>query len=127
MRNKNWVRLLAHVTGSVNQDLLLQNEYLAAENRILRAKLVRKGYRRPSRVFLLTSSLRCLSEVLRRKDGVVQRNGRAGALRIEFIERSRDALGRHRVPSIPTLHAHPNINYVYVPAIPRTPTISPLE
>ena len=33
---------------------------------------------------------RILSEVLRRKDGVVQRNGRAGALRIEFIERSRD-------------------------------------
>lgn len=28
-----------HVTGSVNQELLLQNEYLAAENRILRAKL----------------------------------------------------------------------------------------
>jgi hypothetical protein len=33
---------------------------------------------------------RILSEVLRRKDGVEQRNGRAGALRIEFIERSRD-------------------------------------
>ncbi len=32
---------------------------------------------------------RILSEVLRRKDGVVQRNSRAGALRIEFIERSR--------------------------------------
>ena len=31
-----------------------------------------------------------LSEVLRRKDGVVQRNVRAGALRIEFIERSRE-------------------------------------
>jgi hypothetical protein len=31
-----------------------------------------------------------LSEVLRRKDGVERRNGRAGALRIEFIERSRD-------------------------------------
>ena len=42
MRNKKWVRLLAYVTGSVNQELLLQNEYLAAENRILRAK-------RPSR------------------------------------------------------------------------------
>jgi hypothetical protein len=39
MRNKKWVRLLAYVTGSVNQELLLQNEYLAAENRILRAKL----------------------------------------------------------------------------------------
>ena len=33
---------------------------------------------------------RILSEVLRRKNGVVQRNGRAGALRIEFIERSRN-------------------------------------
>ena len=30
-------RLLAFVTGLVNQELLLQNEYLAAENRILRA------------------------------------------------------------------------------------------
>jgi putative transposase len=34
-----WVRLLAYVTGSVNQELLLRNEYLAAENRILRVKL----------------------------------------------------------------------------------------
>jgi predicted transcriptional regulator len=33
---------------------------------------------------------RILSEVLRREDGVVQRNHRAGALRIEFIERSRN-------------------------------------
>ena len=33
------MRLLAYVTGSVNQELLLRNEYLAAENRILRAKL----------------------------------------------------------------------------------------
>jgi hypothetical protein len=39
MRNKKLVRLLAYVTGSVNQELLLQNEYLAAEDRILRAKL----------------------------------------------------------------------------------------
>ena len=33
---------------------------------------------------------RILSEVLRRKNGVEQRNGRAGALPIEFIERSRN-------------------------------------
>ena len=33
------MRLLAYVTGSVNQELLLRNEYLAAENQILRAKL----------------------------------------------------------------------------------------
>ena len=29
MRNKKWMRLLAYVTGSVNQELLLRNEYLA--------------------------------------------------------------------------------------------------
>src|SRR6476660_1601429 len=42
MRNSRWVRLLAYVTGSVNQELLLQNEYLAAENRISRTKLPRR-------------------------------------------------------------------------------------
>ncbi len=34
-----WARLLAYVTGLVNQELLLQNEYLAAENHILKARL----------------------------------------------------------------------------------------
>ena len=37
MQNNKWARLLAYVTGLVNQQLLLQNEYLAAENRILRS------------------------------------------------------------------------------------------
>ena len=32
-------RLIAYVTGMLNQQLLLQNEYLLAENRILRAHL----------------------------------------------------------------------------------------
>ena len=35
----NWKRLLAHITGSVDQELLLRNEYLATENRILRNQL----------------------------------------------------------------------------------------
>src|SRR5215475_9733792 len=39
MKENKWVRLLASVTGSANQELLLQNEYLAAENRILRPRL----------------------------------------------------------------------------------------
>ena len=39
MTDNKWARLLAYVTGLVNQKLLLQNEYLAAENRILRAHL----------------------------------------------------------------------------------------
>ena len=32
-----WARMLAYITGTVDQELLLRNEYLAAENRILRA------------------------------------------------------------------------------------------
>jgi hypothetical protein len=34
-----WARLLAYVTGTVNQELLLRNEYLAAENRIPRGQI----------------------------------------------------------------------------------------
>src|SRR6516165_4336358 len=34
-----WARLLAYVSGTVNQELLLRNEYLAAENRILKAQI----------------------------------------------------------------------------------------
>jgi Homeodomain-like domain len=39
MQDRKWVRLLAYVTGLVNQRLLLQCEYLVAENRILRSHL----------------------------------------------------------------------------------------
>jgi len=42
MHNNKWARLLAYVTGLVNQRLLLQCEYLAAENRILRSHLPRR-------------------------------------------------------------------------------------
>ena len=53
------MRLLAYVTGSVNQELLLQNEYLAAENRILRAKL-------PSRLRLSDPERATLAEIGKR-------------------------------------------------------------
>jgi hypothetical protein len=33
------VRLLAYFAGTMNQELLLRNEYLAAENRILRGQI----------------------------------------------------------------------------------------
>ena len=35
----NWARMLAYITGTVDQELLLRNEYLAAENRILKAQV----------------------------------------------------------------------------------------
>jgi hypothetical protein len=59
MRNKKWVRLLAYVTGSGSQELLLQNEYLGAENRILRAKL-------PSRLRLSNPERATLAEIGKR-------------------------------------------------------------
>jgi len=55
----NWARLLAFVTGLVNQELLLQNEYLAAENRILRARL-------PSRLRLSDPERCTLAEIGKR-------------------------------------------------------------
>ena len=35
----DWKKLLAYISGSVDEDLLLRNEYLVTENRILRAQI----------------------------------------------------------------------------------------
>src|SRR2546430_8452151 len=55
----HWARLLAFVTGLVNQELLLRNEYLTAENRVLRAHL-------PSRLRLSDSERSTLAEIAKR-------------------------------------------------------------
>ena len=36
----DWKTMLAYVTGSVDEELLRRNEYLVAENRILRAQIL---------------------------------------------------------------------------------------
>src|SRR6187399_1301248 len=59
MPDNKWARLLAYVTGLVNQKLLLQNEYLAAENRILRAHL-------PARMRLSDPERSTLAEIGKR-------------------------------------------------------------
>src|SRR5215831_9996914 len=59
MNGNQCARLLAYVTGLVNQELLLQNEYLAAENRILRAHL-------PARLRLSDPERRTLAEIGKR-------------------------------------------------------------
>ncbi len=58
-KGNDWARLLAYVTGLVNQQLLLQNEYLVAENRILRAHL-------PSRLRLPDPERSTLAEIGKR-------------------------------------------------------------
>src|SRR5215470_2700212 len=35
----DWKHLLAYITGSVDQELLLRNEYLVTENRLLRSQI----------------------------------------------------------------------------------------
>ena len=60
MRDRfHWARLLAFVTGLVNQELLLRNEYLAAENRVFRAQL-------PSRLRLSDAERSTLAEIAKR-------------------------------------------------------------
>src|SRR5260370_714115 len=54
-----WARLLTYVTGTVNQELLLRNEYLAAENRILIGQI--KG-----RLLLSEGERTTLSEIAHR-------------------------------------------------------------
>jgi len=54
-----WARMLAYITGTVDQELLLRNEYLVVENRILRAKI--KG-----RLLLLDSEKATLAEIAKR-------------------------------------------------------------
>jgi hypothetical protein len=59
MKDNKWARLLAYVTGQINQELLLQNEYLIAENRILRSQL-------PKRLRLSDAQRSTLAEIGKR-------------------------------------------------------------
>jgi putative transposase len=78
----HWARLLAFVTGLVNQELLLQNEYLAAENRILRGHL-------PSRL-ALSDPERCALA------GIGKRLGRKGLKLVACAAKPDTILGWYR-------------------------------
>jgi putative transposase len=54
-----WARMLAYITGTVDQELLLRNEYLAAENRILKAQI-------EGRLLLSDAEKATLAEIARR-------------------------------------------------------------
>jgi putative transposase len=58
----HWARMLAYITGTVDQELLLRNEYLAAENRILKAQV--KG-----RLLLSEADKATLAEIAHRLAG----------------------------------------------------------
>src|SRR5215216_2572840 len=52
----DWKQLLAYITGSVDQEILLRNEYVVTENRILRQQI-------PGRVRLGDEERKTLDEV----------------------------------------------------------------
>jgi hypothetical protein len=83
MKNEHtWVRLLAYVTGLVNKELLAQNEYLAAENRILRAHL-------PTRLRLSDPERATLAEIGKRV-------GRKALAQIACVAKPDTILGWYR-------------------------------
>jgi putative transposase len=77
-----WKRLLAYITGSVDQELLLRNEYLITENRVLRSQI--KGRLRlsnPERIQLAE---------------IGKRLGRKALAEVAQIVRPETILGWHR-------------------------------
>ncbi len=79
MKNCQWARLLAYVTGMVNQELLLQVEYLAAENRILRAHA-------PTRLRLSNEERSTLGEIGKRL-------GRKALAKVALVAKPETILG----------------------------------
>jgi len=83
MKNEHrWARLLAYVTGLINQGLLLQSEYWTAENRILRAQL-------PARLRLSDPERATLAEIGRRL-------GRKALANVALVAKPDTILGWYR-------------------------------
>ena len=82
MKGRQYLRILAYVSGLINQELLLQVEYLAAENRILRAHL-------PKRLRLTKGERSTLGEIGKRL-------GRKGLDKVASVARPETVLGWFR-------------------------------
>jgi len=54
------VRILAYITGTVDQEFFLRNEYLAAENQILKAQLKAPLWRTGAEMITLAEIAYCL-------------------------------------------------------------------
>ena len=78
----NWKRVLAYITGSVDEELLLRNEYLVTENRILRSQI---------RGRVLLTDLERISLA-----GIAKRLGRKALEEVAQIVRPETILGWHR-------------------------------
>ena len=103
MKSTQVARLLAYVAGFVNQQLLLQNEYLIAENRVLRSHL-------PARLPLNNSQRMTLAEI-------GNRLGRKGLTQIASVARPETVLAWYRKLIAQKFDGSKHRNY---PGRPRT-------
>ena len=78
----DWKHLLAYITGTVDQELLLRNEYLATENRILRNQIT-------GRMWLTNGERKTLAEI-------GQKLGREALKEVATIVKPDTILGWHR-------------------------------
>ena len=78
----DWKTLLAYITGSVDQELLLRNEYLVTENRILRDQIT-------GRVRLTDGERKTLAEI-------GQKLGKQALQEVATIVKPETILGWHR-------------------------------
>jgi hypothetical protein len=78
----DWKQLLAYITGTVDQELLLRNEYLVTENRILRSQIT-------GRVRLTDGERTALAEI-------GQKLGKQALKEVATIVKPDTILGWHR-------------------------------
>ncbi len=94
----DWKTMLAYISGSVDEELLLRKEYLVAENRILRNQI-------PGRLRLTDGERRSLAEIGKRLGRVWGYDRIAGAMANLGYRVSDQTVGnilkRHGVPPAP--------------------------
>src|SRR5919198_1023553 len=88
----DWKQLLAYITGTVDQELLLRNEYLVTENRILRNQIT-------GRVRLTDGERKTLAEM-------GQKLGKQALKEVAKIVKPDTILGWHRASARAQDHHH---------------------
>jgi len=101
-----WRKMLASITGTVDQELLLRNEYLAAENRILRGKI-------PGRLLLTDPERATLARIGKRLErkaleglNAIVRPDTILAWHGTLIAKKFDGSAQHKKPGRPRVPRH---------------------
>src|SRR5215831_2012203 len=102
-RRMDWKTLLAYITGTVDQELLLRNEYLVTENRILRNQIkgrvrLHDGERKALAVIGQKLGKQALKEVAQ----IVKPETILGWQR-KLVAQKFDGSQRHKAPGRPTI------------------------